>query len=420
MIWRDIWREGYFLLRKKSVLLLLLSALGLSVFSVWTGSQEVAAQQATIARLLEADALDRADVLQQQNDYGGVAYYSFHLTYAPPSPLAFAALGARDVYPWKHRIRMLALEGQIYESDTGNPELAQAGRIDFAFVISVLAPVFIILLLHDLRASERAAGRDDLLNVTAHSRRALWPLRAGIIVALLSGVLLLPFWFGAFAHSVPCWQVATVTLVCICYMALIALLCYWVSGWLYPAPVLASMLLGIWLLTTYIIPALGNEAIEHSIDGPLGGDILMVQREAVNGAWELPYSHTMDEFVKTHPKWADYTEMSALFEWKWYFAFHQVGDQVAAPLSKRYREVGKKKYQMAGVVAWLSPATLLQRTLTRLAQTDAIAAREYEQQVRDFHEQLRHFYYPLLFTSPPFHRDVFKARPTFEPIEYTK
>ena len=34
----------------------------------------------------------------------------------------------------KHRIRALALEGQIYERDTGNPVLALTGRFDFAFL----------------------------------------------------------------------------------------------------------------------------------------------------------------------------------------------------------------------------------------------------------------------------------------------
>jgi len=33
---------------------------------------------------------------------------------------------------------MLALEGQIYESDSGNPELSLIGKLDFAFVAAFL------------------------------------------------------------------------------------------------------------------------------------------------------------------------------------------------------------------------------------------------------------------------------------------
>ena len=175
MSWLDICRETRFVLRKNSVALVLLVGFLLALFSVWTGSVEVAQQHATIERMQKADELDQAGVAQRYDEAGLLAYYTFHLTYAPPSALAFAAAGVRDVYPWKHRIRMLALEGQIHESDTQNPELAMVGRIDFSFVIAVIAPLLLILLLHDLRASERAAGRLDFLSITARTGYSLWP-----------------------------------------------------------------------------------------------------------------------------------------------------------------------------------------------------------------------------------------------------
>ena len=417
MIWSDIRREARFILQKKSTVYLLIVACLLSAFSVWTGSKEVAQQHATIARLLAADKIDRQAVLHQQQDYGGVAYYSFHLTYAAPSSLAFAALGARDIYPWKHRIRMLALEGQIHESDTENPELALAGRIDFSFVISVLAPLLLVLLLHDLQAVERASGRLDLLNTSAHSRFSLWPIRTGVILLSLAVTLLLPFWFGAVIHQVTVTTLLKVTLLVVGYLTGWALLCFWVARIPFAAPTLASLLLGIWLLTTFIVPALANVVIEQMIKGPQGGDILMVQREAVNDAWDLPVATTMDAFIATHPQWQSHTKMNSLFEWKWFYAFQQVGDQTAQPLSDLYLRSTERKYQVAGWVAWLSPSTLIQRTITNWAQTDAVAARRYQQQVRDFHAQLRHFYYPLLFKEQPFELDVFTQRPDFVPVK---
>ena len=104
-------REARFMLRERAIRLWLLVALAASVIAVSAGSVEVAAQRATIERLLTADRADRAAQLAQQSDWGSAAYYASHLTYDPPSALAFAALGERDTMPWKHRIRMLALEG---------------------------------------------------------------------------------------------------------------------------------------------------------------------------------------------------------------------------------------------------------------------------------------------------------------------
>ena len=415
MNWSDIRRETGFILAKKSTRYLLLAALLLALFSVLTGSLEVAEQRATIERLLAADQVDREAVLNQQKDYGGVAYHSFHLSYAPPSELAFAAQGVRDVYPWKHRIRMLALEGQIYESDTKNPELALAGRIDFVFVISVLAPLLVILLLHDLRAAERSAGRFDLLVVNAHTSWVLWPLRATLLLIMLCLALLVPFWLVALFEQVSGGLIIAVSLLCLAYLSGWAFVCYWLSKRSLSASMLASILLALWLFTSFIVPAVANVMIESQVDGPDGGDILLAQREAVNDAWDLPFASTMDAFVATHPQWREHTQMNSLFEWKWYYAFQQVGDQHAHTLSQQYRAMAEHKYQLAGWVAWLSPAVFVQRTLTHWAQTDTVAARAYEQRVRKFHAQLRHFYYPLLFTNPEFDPEVFKQRPEFNP-----
>ncbi|GGF60598.1 DUF3526 domain-containing protein [Alteromonas lipolytica] len=415
MSWSDIRREAAFVLRKKSVPLLLLAGFALSLFAVWTGTVEVAQQQTTIGRLLEGDKTDRQEVTHKHNDYGYIAYYTFHLTYAPPAPLAFAALGVRDVYPWKHRIRMLALEGQIHESDTQNPELALAGKIDFTFVIAVFAPLLLILLLHDLRAAERAAGRHDFLVVTARTPASLWPLRAGFIVLSLWLALSIPFVGGAVANSVPIGQMLLVSTVVLVYLLVWAAICYWVSRFNFAAPVLASLLLGGWLSTTFIVPAVGDVLIEQAYHGPEGGDILMTQREAVNGAWDLPHETTMDAFVASHPQWQGKTQTNSLFEWKWYYAFQQVGDEKALPLARAYQRVAEQRYAAAGWVALLSPAALLQRALTNWAQTDARAAWQYEREIRAFHADLREFYYPFLFNGTPYSAASLAERPQFTP-----
>ena len=40
---------------------------------------------------------------------------------------------------------------------------------------------------------------------------------------------------------------------------------------------------------------------------------------------------------------------------------------------------------------------LAQKLLSSIAETDTLAAMKYEQKVRDYHQALRQFYYPLLF-----------------------
>lgn len=189
-------REGRFLMRDRGALLWIALAFLLSAAATGFGVAEVREQRATIAELRAEDAKDRANALAGQADWGGAAYAAFHLTYAPPSDLAFAALGQRDTAPWLHRVRMLALEGQIHEADTKNADFGLIGRFDFAFLAATIAPLLLILLLHDLRGAERVAGRHDLLVATAGRPSRIWLPRAAVRFAGLGLALLLPFWIG--------------------------------------------------------------------------------------------------------------------------------------------------------------------------------------------------------------------------------
>ncbi|TQV75055.1 DUF3526 domain-containing protein [Aliikangiella marina] len=407
-------REWRFMFQQRYVVVLLLCSFLVSTFSIATGLTEVSEQRQTIERLKKADKIDRAEVQSKYDDPGMLAYYSFHLTYSEPSNLAFAALGERDTYPWKHRIRMLALEGQIYESDAQNAELAQAGKIDFAFVISALSPLLIILLFHDLFANERNGGRYDLLISTTRSSYAFWGARITVRVVALYLALLLPFYCGAYLSDASLFDVFQISFWCSVYFIFWVLLSVFWGRRSTSAPKVASRLIGIWVLFAFIIPILGNLLVNQLVNSPKGSEILLTQREAVNDAWDLPVETTMNAFIATHPNYEAHTEVGNSFEWKWYYAFQQVGDQVAAPLSQDYRKAGIKKHRLAGYVAFLSPPMFIQKRLSRLADTDAIAAIEYESQIRRFHHSLRLSYYPWLFSVEPFDKSLLNRLPTYE------
>jgi hypothetical protein len=68
---------------------------------------EVARQRAVIARIQPKQAQDIAAVAQwagKTQDPGNAAYYSFHAAWDAPAPLAFVALGLRDVAPYILRV----------------------------------------------------------------------------------------------------------------------------------------------------------------------------------------------------------------------------------------------------------------------------------------------------------------------------
>lgn len=401
--------------RDRSVWAWWLVVLCLSVLSVSAGLLEVRQQRATIARLVEADRIDRQAVLQQQTDWGGAAYHSFHLTYDPPSDFAFAALGRRDDTAWKHRVRLLALEGQIHERDTGHPVLALIGRFDFAFLAAFVLPLVLAVLLHDLRASERLAGRHDLLVATAGRPARLWPLRAGLRAAGLwcasAGPLLLAGLLSGTAGA----TLLAASLLLLAYLLFWTGVCMALAAWQQTGEVILAGLLALWLMWAVLVPAAGRMAIDRVVPLPSGADITMAQREAVNAAWDLPKASTMAAFVAQHPQWAAFAAVERPFEWKWYFAFQQVGDQTAQALSAAYIAGRLERDRLASRLAWLAPPALMERALQALARTDLRTALAYEARVRAFHAELRHFHYPLLFGERPFDAADTDAIPQFKP-----
>ena len=171
----------------------LVIAFALSGLSLVNGLLAVKHQEAQIDILQTETAADQAYVLPAQSDAGSAAYYIFHVTYDPPSELAFVALGSRYELPWKHRLRMLALEGQIYENDPGNPELSYLGKLDFAYLVSIVLPLLLIGLLFDLDARERRESRLELLNATSRSGERVLAYRAGARALLLFIATIVPF-----------------------------------------------------------------------------------------------------------------------------------------------------------------------------------------------------------------------------------
>ena len=406
-------REAQFLARERGFLGWMLVVVSLSSFAVWSGLTEVNYQHQTIERLLVADEQDRAAELAKQDDWGSAAYYSFHFTYAPPSDFAFAALGQRQALPWKHRLRMLALEGQIYEHDAGNPELALIGRFDFAFFAAFVLPLILIFLLHDLKARERVAGRFDLLNATS-SDGSLWRWRAALKT---SGVLvagLLPLAVAGMLGGATAATLLTAMALVAVYVLFWALVCVWLAGWERTAPVILSTLVGVWILLGTVVPTGSRMIIDELVPIPSGADILMTQREAVNDAWDLPVAETIEPFVARHPEWTGYVHTGDGFDWPWYYAFQQVGDQKTEQLAALYQQGRLERDRLAGLVAIAAPPALLERLLQRLASTDMRAAVAYENRVRAFHGELRAFFYPMLFQQVPYDPQKLSDLPRYD------
>lgn len=414
-----LWKyEWTLLLRSKVAVAGLVLLAALTVASLISGVQRIDSQREAIARIAGLQAEDMAALVAKNGpsqDAGTAAYYSFHPTWNPPSPLAFAAVGMRDVAPFVLRVRALGLEAQIHDGDAFNPELALAGRFDFAFLLTFLAPLFVIVLFHDLRSAERESGRERTLASLPGSLTRLYGRRAAVRGLALSICLAVPFAVVAIQQGVPALQIVGVLGLMVAYLAFwiaVALLVAWRS---WASSTNAATLAAVWVTVALVLPALSNVAIERAIPVEQGAEIARAQREAVNGAWDIPREDTMQRFYAKYPEWNQSAPLGTAFHYKWYLAFHQNGDDAVAPMSAAYRAGIEKRTDAANSLGWVLPPVGLQAALTRMAGTDMQAHLAYQDRIRAYHAQLRRFYYGFLFGDKPFREEDYGRAPAFRP-----
>lgn len=392
-------------------LLLLLASL-----AVASGLREVNRQQATLAHLteLQQHELDaRARQYAGGVDPGSAAYYTFHGTWDPPSHAAFLALGLRDASPYVLRVRALALQAQLHEGEAFNPEVALAGRFDYAFVLVYLVPLFVIALLHDLVSGERRAGRLGTL-LALPGASGLWLQRAGLRAALVWVCLALPLLAAAAVHGLGGAALATVLGVSAAYVVFWSGVSLFVASRGRSSAANATALMGTWAVLTLVLPSLGSAVLSRAVPVQQGVELMLAQRQAVHGAWDLPPAQTMDRFLATHPEWRDTAPLPDRFHWKWYYAFQQLGDESVAPRVAAYRTSLQARQDWTARLGWLLPGVGAQAALHRLADTDLQAQLAYQDRVAGFHARLREHYYPYLFRERTFAAPDFAAQPRFE------
>lgn len=393
------------------VLLFLLSAL-----SIWSGLSAVDRQQATIARATAEQARDLAAVAEAygkpDGEAGYAAYYAFLLTSDRPSPLAFLALGQRDVQPPVLRVRALSLQQQLYESETMNAEGALPGVFDFAFVAIYLAPLIVIALTHDLITGEREGGRLRLLLSMPGS--GLWRRRILLRHLLTTTTILVPAVIATIVTGAPMLLALAVMIVVAVYVAFWFGLSLLVAARVRASATAAAASVGCWIALTLLLPTLANAAIMRAIPVSKGIDLTLAQREIVHRGWDIPKAATFERFLATHPEWRGYETFEGRFHWKWLFAMHQVGDEAVAPQVAAYRASLLAREQWTTRLGWLLPNVAAQGILHRLADADLVAQLDYHDSIGAFHEQLRSFFYPYLFLDRPFTRADFDVLPSYD------
>jgi ABC-2 type transport system permease protein len=387
----------------------------LATIAVALGLASVSATRADIARVVALEARETEAIIgYAAGAAGSFGYYRHHPVWRAPNDLAFLAPSRGDAVPEVQRIRLLALEAQINDNETANPELLLAGRFDFAFVLLYLAPLVLIALLHDLWSAEREAGRLGTLQSLPNADRRLWTPRATLRFGGVALALLLPLAAGAAIEGTALPRLLAAVGLVLASLGFWALLSLLVARADADSATQAAVLAGLWFAVALVIPAAAHLGINRAVPLPDAAAITRENREEVHAGWDRPKAETMQRFLAHYPEFADRAEVGNGFQWHWYFAFQHLGDlHVAADSAARDADIARREALAQGL-GWLLPPLKLTQGLQSLAGSDVTAELAFRARIRAFHRQLRDYHYPFLFDERPMTAADVAAAPTFE------
>ncbi|KQT34363.1 DUF3526 domain-containing protein [Methylophilus sp. Leaf414] len=409
------------LLKQRSIIILLLLSLFLTGFSLFNGWQNINHINAQINQAKQEEILRKQDFLEHHShhgtlDAGELGYYLFHNVYHSPGEWSFIALGNRLVIPYVQRIRLLGLQGQLYDGESHHPEYVMLGTFDYAFLLVFFAPLLCIALMHDLKASEQQAQRLLFLRSLMAEPKLFWGNRVLSRWLLVTLTFVLPLLLLAATQTLSFSPLIRILAITALYTFFWSVLCAAISLRKHAlnANFNAMLLASIWVMLCVVLPNLSQLWLHHHYPLQDGSQIALQHRQWVHGAWDLPKEDTLAPFYALYPQWKDSPPVTDRFHWKWYYAFQHMADvKLESQVSAREQALNQRD-QATGLLARFLPTVWVQRNLEDIAQSDVPDLLAQRQRITTFHTELRLYLYPHLFEEKPFTTDAYMRLPVFE------
>ena len=372
------------------------------LYAVEHGRRAIDAQRRVLAATpqMQGEHLDKTLALHAAPDPANAIYYLNFFTMHAPSRYAPLSVGLRDVNPFNLKIRMLTLEGQLYDGDISNPATLALGNFDLAFLLVFLYPLLLIAFMHNALSAEQELGTWNLIRSQPVSPRRVLALKAAIRFGAAAGVWLLTLAVAVLRLGLPPdRRLGFLTLVSLAYLFFWFAAAWFVISLRRSSNFNALALLGVWLTLAILIPAALNVALATWLPVPEALAVTVDQREGYHRQWDRPKAETMARFFARYPEYASFQAPPDRFSWGWYYAAQHLGDEEAAAASAAFRAKLEQRRQWMQRLAWLTPTINAQAAFNQIAQTDLANHLAYLDSVRGFHEQVRRFFYPFLMRN---------------------
>jgi len=405
----------------KTVLIGAISLLLFGLYSFYHGSKVIGRQQRTIASVPGVQKHHLREIVEHGTGkmVGTTAYYPFFYTTNPASPWAKFSIGQRDVNPFTLKVKMLAIEGQLYDSELTNPLTLLVGNLDASFVFIFLFPLLIIAFTYNSLSEEQENGVWKIVRTTTNS---LWTAIIGKLLIrflIILATTLLVFTSAVIAlrlpFSAPTFQLLIVVLFYILFWFAVAVLVIALGK---SSAFNATTLVCIWIFLAILFPGMANIAVNNSIPVPEAAETAIRQREGYHAKWDEPKKPTMEKFYTVYPQYRKYPIPEDKYSPGWYHAMQFSGDLEAANSSEKLFEKLMQRQRLSERIAGFNPVIASQQSLNKIANTDLTSHIRYLQSVKAHHRQVREYFYPFIFEDTPTESIDWAGYPVFQPNRY--
>lgn len=400
----------------KTALAAILLTLVCGLYSIYYGVSEIKQQEVNIQKLQvmkDKTIEEMKEKFPDNNLAAEMPYYLYLPAVNIPDPLASLSIGQRDINPYYIKLRLLALESQLYDSDNINPMKASVGNFDFSFILIFLFPLIIIALSFNVLSYEKENG--ILPMILSNPVKLLTFIATKLFfrftLMLTTGWMLLIIGYAASGAAFDSRFFIWVMIICL-YISFWFALSFFVVSFKKSSSFNSTALLASWLWLMVIIPAGLNAVMNFQFQSESGVNFTINQREAVHSGWDKSMEESLIPFFVKYPQYKDFKPASRDFSYGWYYAFQELGDMSVEKEVKEHTDSQKGKAQFTRTFDFLSPGVNVQNMVNALAATDLSTHLEFLDSARDFHKRMKEFFFPYVFTEAGFPHGDYKKLPT--------
>lgn len=352
-----------------------------------------------------------------KDEIGLLLYYIKFSLVNKTFPINSLAIGQRDVNPSIQSVTIRGLEAQKYDAELNNPNNLLSGNLDFSFVLIYLYPLLIIAFSYNIISEEKESGTWKI--VATQSQNIFLYILKLFYIRILSLIILLTIvlFIAILFLNIPLDKsFLSFYILCILYILFWFSVCFYIVSPQKSSNFNAVILLTIWLFMIIILPAIINTYIVNKYPVPEALELTLKQRNAYHEKWDMDKKITMDKFYKHYPQFKSYALPEAEFNWLWYYAMQQAGDDDSAEQSKELETKLEQRNKTSQLITLFIPTLHTQMQLNEIAKSDLGNQLLFLKETKQFHEKLRLYFYPKIFNNTAVNQvkwDQFKVK-TFE------